>query len=65
MHGAGSRPGLRVVSTWEGNHPLARVAGRRWAVEECFEAAKQERVWPIARPAPGAGCIKQPDTKSP
>jgi SRSO17 transposase len=28
-------PGLRLVD-------LARVAGRRWLVEECFEAAKQE-----------------------
>ncbi len=29
------RTGLRLVD-------LARVAGRRWLVEECFEAAKQE-----------------------
>ena len=32
---------------------LARVAGRRWAIEECFEVAKQRSAWPITRSALG------------
>jgi SRSO17 transposase len=47
---------------------LARVAGRRWLVEECFEAAKQEVAWPTTRcgaGAAGTGTSPSPCWRSP